>query len=300
MSARRLRVSVLSSALSTDARAASRLARELGFSGIQFPVYSPALRLPELSATGRREFRQIMSAQNQELVALRHDLGSKGFGAGADVDQELARLDEAMETAKGLQTPLVCVDLGPLPEPAQEVKPRPKISAELAGLILLPAAENVVPPPEPAAPPPDPAFVSQVDAALFELGRRSDRYGVMLALRAELASFAALERALRTADCPWFGIDLDPVTVLQDRWALDDIFSRLGPLIRHVRGRDATRGGGTRTKPAPVGQGDTDWPQLLARLDEAGYHGWITIDPLELPDRPAAAAAAVRRLLSVA
>lgn len=234
-----------------------------------------------------------------QLVALRLDLGSKGFGPGADVDLELARLDEAMETAKGLQSPLVCVDLGPLPEPAREEKPRQAISKELAGFILLPSSEGVAPA-EPAAPPPDPGFVSQVDSALVELGRRSDRYGVVLALRAELASFAALERALRAADCPWFGVDLDPVTVLQDRWGLDDIFSRLGPLVRHLRGRDATRGGGSRTKPAIIGQGDTDWPQLLARLDEAGYQGWITIDPLELPDRPAAATAAARHLMSVA
>ena len=130
-----------------------------------------------------------------------------------------------------------------------------------------------------------------VHAALAERGRRADRYGTTVAFRSDLASFAALERALSRAACPWFGVDLDPVAVLRDEWPLDEIFSRLGPLIRHVRGRDATRGGGGRTMPAVIGQGTTNWGELRAALDGAGYSGWITIDSLEHPDRRAAAVA---------
>ena len=120
---------------------------------------------------------------------------------------------------------------------------------------------------------------------------------MIVAFRSDLASFAALERALRQADCPMFGVDLDPVAVLRDAWDADEVFSRLGGLIRHVRGRDAVRGADRRTKPAAVGAGATDWEQLLSYFDEAGYAGWITVDPLELPDRPAAAAGA-REVLS--
>jgi sugar phosphate isomerase/epimerase len=42
-----------------------------------------------------------------------------------------------------------------------------------------------------------------------------------------------------------------------------------------------------------VGRGDTVWPELFARLDDAGYGGWLTVDPTEHPDRSAAAAAAL-------
>ena len=159
----------------------------------------------------------------------------------------------------------------------------------MAGLILLPdtAAAIVIGriATAMAAPPVDPAFVSQVDAALLDLGQRADRYSVTLAFRSDLSSFASLDRALRRADCPWFGVDLDPVAILRDEWDADEVFSALGPLIRHVRGRDAVAGTEHRTRPAIIGQGNTDWPALLARLDESGYHGWITIDPTELPDR---------------
>jgi sugar phosphate isomerase/epimerase len=300
MPADRLRLSVVAHALSTDPRVAPRLARELGFAGVLFDAAAASLDLTALSGTGRREFRSVVAGQNQQLVGLRADLGGKGFGPGADVDRELERLEKAIDAARGLTAPLVSVDLGPLPEPERAAKPRPQVTQQQAGLILLPGSMDLPKTPEPPPlPPPDPAFVSQVDAAMFELGRRADRYGVVLAMRAELASFAALERALRAADCPYFGVDLDPVAVLRDVWDIDEIFSRVGALVRHVRGRDATAGADRRTKPAPVGAGGTQWGQLLARLDEAGYHGWITLDPLELPDRIAGAVAGRKALESI-
>jgi sugar phosphate isomerase/epimerase len=292
---------VVASALSSDPRDAPRLAREAGFAGLLFDAYSPALTVPDLSASGRREFRHVLSSQDQRLVGLRFDFGPKGLGPGADVDRAVARLDRVMEAAAGLGAPLVCAELGPLPQPAPEARaPVPKITPEQAGLILLPEAVTA-PKSEasnaPPAPPPDPAFASQVDAALLELGRRADRYNVVAAFRSELASFAALERALRAAACPWFGVDLDPVAVLRDEWPSDEILSRLGNLVRHVRGRDAIGGAGGRTRPAVVGQGNTNWGELLADLDSAGYAGWVTVDPIDLTDRAGSAEAGLKHLL---
>jgi sugar phosphate isomerase/epimerase len=128
------------------------------------------------------------------------------------------------------------------------------------------------------------------------LGARADRFGVTVAFRSDLASFAALERALTAAACPWFGVDLDPVAILRDGWSMDEIFARLGGLIRHVRGRDAVIGADRRTRAASVGQGSTNWPELLTALDSAGYRGWTTVDPLELADRTGSAIAGAKHL----
>jgi sugar phosphate isomerase/epimerase len=306
MASTKLPLGVVAAALSSDPRAAPALSRTAGFSGLQFDAYSAALDIPDLSASGKREFRRLLSSQDQRLVGLRWDAGPRGLGPGADVDRALARVERVMEAAAGLASPLVSVELGPLPEPAEAPKPKPKVTREQAGLILLPTGFGgeggaAAPATPQAATPgaraaPDPAFVSQVDGALAELCRRADRYSVTLALRSELASLAALERALRQVNCPWFGIDLDPVAVLRDAWDVDEVFSRLGQLIRHVRGRDAVRGADRRTKPAPVGSGNTDWEKLLSNLDEAGYAGWITVDPIELTDRAGAATQARERL----
>jgi sugar phosphate isomerase/epimerase len=300
-----LKLAVVASAFSPDPRVAPQMARRAKFNGLLFDARSASLDIPEMSATGLREFRHLLGAQDQQLVGLHHDLGSKGLGPTADVDRELATLRRVMEAAKGLGSPLVTVDLGPLPAPVEVEPPKPKVTPDMAGLILLPTAAAVdearrpATPTRPPLPPPDPAVLSQIDAALVEIGRLADRTSVILAFRSELSSLSALERALRAADCPWFGVDLDPAAVLGDAWDLDETFSRLGPQVRHVRGRDAIRGADRRTKPAVVGQGDTDWPQLLANLDGADYGGWITVDPLELPDRAGAAAAALSHLLSV-
>ncbi len=294
-----LKLGIAAAALSTDARQAPRLARQLGFDGLLFDAYSPSLSLPDLSQSGRREFRHVLAAESRELVGLRADVGPKGLAPGVDVDRILSLLTKAMEAAAGLQAPLLCMDLGPLPIPPAEPKPVKKVTTDMAGLILLP---NMVEEarPAPTAPvtmsPADEALAAQVDAVLLEVGARADRFGVTVALRSDLSPLAALERAMQSAACPWFGVDLDPVAILRDEWPIDESFSRLGPLIRHVRGRDATRGAGGRTSPAVIGAGSTNWDELLSNLDGSDYQGWITIDPLELPDRTGAATAAIKLL----
>jgi sugar phosphate isomerase/epimerase len=293
------RLAVAASALSSDPRDAARIARQHGFHGMLFDAVSSALNIPELTSSGRRELRKLLSAHDQQLVGLRIDLGTKGLGLGSDVDRQIERLDRTMEAAAGLESPLVCVDLGPLPPATAAAKPKAAISPERAGLIIIPEAAEPAPVLS-ASVPPDPALVSLVHAALSELGSRADRYSVTLAFSNALASFAALQQALSAVRCPWFGVDLDPVAILRDDWSKDEIFSALGPLVRHVRARDAAVGPDKRTKPMVISRGDTPWSELLQSLDEAGYDGFITLDPMELPDRSAAAVAGAKYLLLLA
>jgi sugar phosphate isomerase/epimerase len=295
-----VRFGILASALASDPRIAARNAREMGFAGLLFDTSSASLDLVSLGASGRREFLRTLTSQDRQLIGLRIDIGARGFGPGADVDRIVDRLDSVMEATAEMHSPLVCVDLGPLPTAAVIEQPKPALTALQAGLLILPEpttrqAAAPLPPP----PPPDPAFVSQVNAAMGEMGRHADRYSVALAFRSELASFASMETVLREAACPWFGIDLDPVSLLRDSWDVDELFSRLGHQVRHVRARDAVTGAGHRTKPAVVGQGGVQWEVILTDLDQAGYHGWITLDPTDLPDRAAAGQAGLKYLRSL-
>lgn len=303
MAERKLKFAVPAGVLDEDARSAAAKAKHVGVDGLEFPAYSGTLRLPDLSTTGRREFRHVLSGQQQEIAAVRVDCGPKGLGPGADVDKVISLVDKAIEAARGLGAAVVTVELGPLPEPPREVKAKPAITPGMAGLIILPTFQAAPAEETTTAPVPskvDPVFVATVDGALAELGRRADRYGVPVALHTDLSSYAALERAIRAAGCPWFGVDLDPVNVLRDEWAVDEVLSRLGSLVRHVRARDAVAGTDRRTRAAVIGQGSVDWPELLALLDEAGYHGWVTVDPTELADRVGSARAGVEHLRKVA
>jgi sugar phosphate isomerase/epimerase len=300
MAERSFQVGVVAAALSLDPREAPRLSRAAGFAGVQFDVAAGGIDLTDLSQTGRREFRHVLASADQQLAGIRVDVGPKGFGKGVDIDRLLARFQVVMEAARGLAAPLICVEVGPLPEPPPVSKPKPRITPEQAGLLIIPelsAPEETLT--APAGPPMDQPHLSLVDSAMLDLGARADRLGCTLAFRSDLASFAALDRMLAAARCPWFGIDLDPVAILRDAWPADEMFARLGALIRHLRGRDAVGGADRRTRPAVLGQGSTSWPEILQLLDEAGYHGWITIDPLELPDRAAAAIAGAADLRKV-
>jgi sugar phosphate isomerase/epimerase len=294
MSRETLKFAVMAAALSEDVRQTPRLARGAGFGGLVFEAFAQGVDLTNLSQSGRRDFRHLLTAQDQELVGLRADIGPAGISLGADVDRVVATLSRTMEAAAGLGTRLVCVDLGTLPESPRMPKRKPTVTAGMAGRIILPSSLIAAPAPEamPTETMPssvNPNFLAQVDAVLAELGQQADRFGVTLAFRSELASFAALERALKAAHCPWFAVDLDPVAILRDDWSIDEVFSSLGTLVRHVRARDALRGADRRTKPAMIGQGSSTWGELLAALDDAGFQGWITLDPIELPNRTAAA-----------
>jgi len=232
----------------------------------------------------------MLSANECELVGLRVDLGAKGLSQKADVDQQLRRLERAMDAAKGLGTPQLCVDLGPLPTPSKHQIVKPKISPDLAGLILIPTPADVTPEvPDETQSPADVAFITHLDPIMAELGQWADRIGVMIAFRSELSSVAAVERTVTAARCPWFGIDIDPVALLRDSIDYDEFFSRVGPIAQHVRARDANAGSGHRTQPTVLGHGGVNWPHLLANLDASGFAGWITLDPVELQNRTAGA-----------
>ena len=100
---------------------------------------------------------------------------------------------------------------------------------------------------------------------------------------------ASLKRAIDQAACPWFGVDLDPVSVLRDRWDLEHVLDAIGGQLRHVRARDAIKGSGGRTQPAPIGSGSTHWRELLALLAQGAYSGWLPVDTVDLQDRAAEA-----------
>jgi sugar phosphate isomerase/epimerase len=247
--------------LSNDARDAADAARQAGFNGLQFDAVTASLDLTTLSITGRREFRHMLAQQDQVLCGLSASAGS--FLPGGDLDKLLWRLDRILETAAGLAAPMLCLDLGTLPRPD------------------------------------DANFTAQTNAAMIELGRIADRYGIVIAMRSDLSGLESVRRVIDEASCPWFGIDLDPVAVLQDGWTMETAMTKFARLLRHVRGRDGLVGADHRTRSTPIGKGNVDWLRLFIALDAAQFGGWITLDTLALTDREASALAGLNYLKSL-
>jgi sugar phosphate isomerase/epimerase len=298
----RVNFSVWAPAFGHDLRAALPTIRQAGFGGVQLDSSSAMLDLAGLSSSGRREVRHLIASQDLQLTSIRVDLGTAGLGVGNDVDKGLDRVDRLLNAAVELGGPVVCLELGRLPPVQRVAKPKPKVTQEMAGLLILPPSPESQPAEPEETPVPtriDPAVVSHWQQAMGQLGEIADRYGAVAALGSTLSSFAGLSGLLKSIDCPWFGVDLDPSHLLRDAWTLDELFDDVGPLVRHLRARDAVAGEDRRTKPAIIGRGDVPWRDLLAHLDDAGFSGAITIDPSELMDPRAGALAGLKQLLAV-
>lgn len=289
-----MQLSVLAHTFSNDIRAALEAARRADFRGV---VLDPTVynSIVDSSQTARREILALLSRFEQPLVAIDLRLSPTGFSPKADLEKELDRLSRAMDVARGLQCALVLADLGPLPPAPNEPTPVQKIDPGLLGKLILP--ETVAPKPVSILPR-DEAFESSLAIALRELGTRCDRASCRIAFRSSLGSFASLHHALSRVDCPWFAVDLDPLLMLADEWQPDEIFSRLGKQIAHVRGRDGLKGTGNRVTPTTIGKGVVNWRELNALLRDSDYRGSVSVDSIDLANRSVSAVAGLNVLRS--
>lgn len=268
-----------------DLRGALAEAGRLGFVGAS--IAARALNPRELSQTGRREVRHLLSSHNLAGAALRFNLPGKGLTPDLDADRFLDRLRLCLELARDCGFECLACDLGAIPR-APETAPLPRpIDPGMLGALILPETSDALPV-EPARPltEKERAQAGSVNDILREAGGVADRVGVPVALGAGLARTHDLVVLLADAACPLFGRELDPAASLEE--TPPDLVAIEPPLF-HVRGTDAHAAGG-KTRSAPPGEGDVNWPALLEALRDGDYHGFIT-----LAGPPAAAAAYISR-----
>ncbi len=274
---------------SGDLRAAAAAAARHRFHGLTTSAAQLAVR--ELSATGRREVRAILARHNLAGAALRCDAPARGLTADADADHLLSELESAMSAARDCGFAMVACDLGRLPRTEQAAPPPKPVAPEMLGSIILPdpaeIASLTAPPPAPLTPDERRHGEFAVEV-LRAAGERADRIGIPVAFSASLATTPDLAAILLAAACPLFGRELDPVAALEEGPA--GVVAQ-EPSVLHVRGRDAWRGAGGKTRPAPLGEGDVDWPELTRALADAAFAGFVS---LELA--PSAVAPALERL----
>jgi len=283
--------SILSHLPLVENKAALRELRLMGLSSIELALGA----IPsDLSASGQREFRHILSSHELALNAIHVALSGKAFMPGGDIDRALDRTQSAMTHARELGAQSVVVDLGPLPR-ERPGPPRPVIKPEQLGLLILPDPPKVELAPQADAPV-DLAAMSHFDSAMVELGRRADRLSVVIVLRSTLSPVSSLADAIRRVDCPWFFACCEPANLLAQGTDFTDAFNLIGPRVRHVLAHDVVLGEAGRTKPALLGRGDVPWRQLIELLRDADYSGPLTIDPTELPDRALATRTAIAQL----
>ena len=177
------------------------------------------------------------------------------------------------ESTTAISAGICCVDLGRLPGVRQEPPARPA-SALSWGLIIIPEPSAA----EPAEPPVDPKELAGLGwhrQHHARGGRHGGSNGHPARLLQRTLKLCVSIAAARGSTLPLFGVDLDPVSILRDRWDLEHILDVIGESVRHVRGRDAIRGSSGRPSPRP-----------LARAAPTGLKCWRSSTPANMPGGP--------------
>ncbi|GIW88692.1 MAG: hypothetical protein KatS3mg108_3016 [Isosphaeraceae bacterium] len=248
---------------SRSLRDSFREAAGLGVRGLVLDA-AGTLAPRNLGETARRDVRQTLRTLDLALTAL-HLPTRRPFDTLDQLEDRLARADQAFELAYSLGSRLVLLHPGPIP--------------------------------------PDPADPRRIwlSQALAELGRRADRRGVRLALEASGHPAQPLAELLDSLAIPALAASLDPAALLAQG---ADPTSSVVALGRHLAHAYATDGAARSFSPSaglrhPAGFGfhptTLDWENYLGALEEIDYRGFLTI----WPDPSQPIAPEVRRVLNL-
>jgi sugar phosphate isomerase/epimerase len=118
--------------------------------------------------------------------------------------------------------------------------------------------------------------------AMTALGMFGERIGVRLALQTADASPQDLARLIAALPEHSVGVDLQPSGLIRGSHSPLEAVELLGPHVLHVHACDAVRDAATREAvEVELGRGAADFPEILGRLTEFDYRGWVTIERRE-------------------
>lgn len=214
-------------------------AQRLGVSAVSIAAWGDTAP-HNLSQSGRREVRHLLSSHNLELSALFCPL-RHGLDVAENQQQRIDFVRQVMTLAYDLGPRLVTVQAGKMPEK-----------------------------------PDDPTFPRMRDA-LEALGRHGDRTGVRLALEAGLESADVLVAFLGRFDSGSLGVHFNPGTLLVNGHDPHEAARLFRDRLFHADAQDARRVSPNRSATVPVGHGDIDWMALLGTLEEVEYRGGMDV-----------------------
>jgi L-ribulose-5-phosphate 3-epimerase len=243
-----LRIGIVVESTGLGVRQALLAAARMGAQGVQIDALGQ-LAPDALTATGRREFRNLLRSFGLSLAALNVPV-RRGLDVAEDLQPRIERVRKTMQLAFDLGAGRVVVACPKLP--ADETAPR--------GLLMR--------------------------ESLSALGAYGDRVGSVVALEIGFDPAAKVKDYLATFDTGSLKVTYDPANFLLHG---HDPLANLHPLaglIAHVQARDARSAGLSRgLQEVPVGAGDVDWMALTATLQVLEFDGFMTVDREQGDDR---------------
>ena len=124
---------------------------------------------------------------------------------------------------------------------------------------------------------PDDPRALLMQESLDALGRHGDRIGVMIALDTGLDSPESLVTYLSSFDVGSLAVNFNPANLVIAGHSPYDAVRTFHKRIATVHAQDARRISPNRMATVPLGHGDLDWMQLLAKFEEIEYRGPLTV-----------------------
>ncbi len=206
------------------------------------------LRPASLSDTALRQLRKMLDDLRLTVSAIAFPT-RRGYHITEDLDRRVQATKSAMDMAYALGARVVTNHVGCIPEPASDSD----------------SVEN-----------PD---ASVLRDALTDIGRHGQRCGAFLAARTGGEDAEAMGQLIESLPTGYLFADFDPGNFIVHGFSSSQALSRLANHIVHVHARDGVadlaRGRGIEVA---VGQGSVDWFELLAKLEQVHYQGYLTIE----------------------
>ncbi len=234
------RIAVQLKCLNQPLKKALLTAAQLGSCGVQFDAQHE-LRPEELSETGLRQLRKLLNDLNLQVASIAFPT-QHGIAHGTGLQQRVESALRALKLASSLRATAMIFNLGPLPD-----------SDESTG------------------------HATMVEV-LGNLSAQANRLGVQLAAYAPGVDPSSLATFLASLPEGTLGVDLSPAPIIAVGDSPVDFIEALGPHIVHVHANDAVRDfASSQGVEVELGRGSADYPELLGRLEEFNYRGWITL-----------------------
>jgi sugar phosphate isomerase/epimerase len=242
-----VKIGIQTRSLRQPLKQALHTAARLGAEGVEIDARS---ELPpgEMSRTGMRELLKLLSDLNLRVSAVAFPT-RRGYDVPDDLERRVFATQAAMRFAVDLGTDVVINRIGHIPDGAD-----------------------------------DPRFVRLVEA-LTALGIYGERVGARLAAQTANESPQQLARLIAAVPEHTVGVDLHPGELILAGHSPQEAVDALGKHVLHVHASDAVRDFGSgRGRNVELGRGSADLPELLGRLTEFGYRGWVTVESRDAAD----------------
>lgn len=235
-----VKIGIQLSGLGVPFRQAIKVAAELGVDAVEIDARGE-FKPHEMTRSATRQVRKLLDDYNLRVSAVEFRT-RRGYDVAADLEARVEATMGAMKMAYELGASYVVNSVGRVPAEPQGT----------GWELML--------------------------QALSELGRASQKTGALLAADTGSESGPDLARLIAALPIGSIGVNLNPGSLIVNGFSVTEAVESLGSAIVHVHAKDAVRDlARGRGMEVPVGSGSACFPEILARLEEHRYRGYLTV-----------------------